>query len=192
MELRVVRGADLPEVDPNVRSRFVVISVEPNPLGKQVAQMDQHRDCLAQPYVGDHDVLHAKFTAALAQAFDLDPYLVAQLDNLDRLRLPSVKEDCPLFNCAQALTLKADPIGEVLSFLFSPTEPVYGEPYAHGRAMYNRIINAITRIAVVYGSAAEYFRAVSLRLWRPADYLAQYYSHYMALLQAQLDVPELV
>lgn len=181
------------EWDPNIRSRFICLSVPQNELSDIsdiVDKMNLHGDCLATPYDGNADDSHFRFAAALAQAFDVDPFIVAQISNYDYLRAPDANSDLPFPNCAQALTMHdadADPTSELLSFLVSHAEPTYDEPYQHSASDMMRIRQAIVKIATEHKTAAEYFRFVSRRLWRTEDYLANNYASYMKVLQDRLD-----
>lgn len=159
--------------------------------------MAEFNNALTQQYNnnngdGDRTDVFYHFLAALAQALDLDPYIVAQVANMDSLRNPSraqLKSGARL-NGAQSLTFggeATDPLTEVLSYLVDHCEPDYSEPYEHTAEDKARIRTALVAIATKYESAAEYFTSVSGRLWCPPNYMFESYKWYQETLQLRID-----
>jgi hypothetical protein len=107
---------------------------------------------------------------------------VGHLANLDLMRLWREGEKAERLNYVQALTGKSDGIesvGELLSYLFDWTEPGYRDPYQHNEQKRQLIRASYDTILANHGTATEYFKWVSLRLWRPADWLAENYGEYL-------------
>ena len=153
-----------------------------------VQRMAKYENALVQQYDGAFD----HFLAALAQAFDVCPYIVAQVANMDYLRNPirATLASGALLNGAQSLTYggeASDPLAEVLSFLVSHSEPDYSEPYEHSERDKVRIRTALVAIATTHDTAAAYFTSVSRRLWCPPDYMTSHYKWYQEKLQKRID-----
>ncbi len=160
-------------------------------LREEMAKMKCHGLQLTDRFAPDNDDKHsyAIFHNALVQALDVDPLIVAQVGNLDRLREPETREDQADVNCAQLLTLDDDgteSIENILSFMVD-TSDRDDEPHEHSPLLQMAIRATLVKIAVVDKTAAQYFEAVSRRLWRKADYLASHMPYHMDLLQARLD-----
>lgn len=158
-------------------------------LAETVLSMARYGDALVEPYDVDSDDAPDRFMAALAQAFDVDPHIVAQLSNMDLLRAPSRHKTDAMPNGAQVLTgdgYAADALQQVLSFLLEPHEPHYSEPYQHSEADRRLIGTTLRDIAWKYGTAVKYFAAVSRRLWCQPHYMATRFKYYMVQMEARL------
>lgn len=137
-----------------------------------------------------HENYYYHYAGVLAKVFDVDPMIVAQLCNLDYVRLPHTKKDQPLSNYVQLLTATdkgESTMTELLSFMTDFGDPDYREPYQHTEQDRGRLRKAIYDIASKHGSAACYFKWVSLRLWQKESYLEETYPNYLLLLQKRID-----
>lgn len=125
---------------------------------------------------------YKKLVGTLALVFGLEPLLVGHLANLDLMRLWCEGEQSEHLNYVQALTGKSEgeeSVGELLSYLFDWSEPDYREPYQHSEQERQLIRASYDSILTNHANATEYFKWVSLRLWRPANWLAENYGEYL-------------
>lgn len=147
--------------------------------------------CIASERISpEREQWYYGYAGALAQVFDVDPLLVAQLVNLDYLSVPYVDEDTPLPCYAQLLTMTTtgrDSIGELLAYVTDYRDEAWREPYQHSSFDKARLRLTIAHIAKTYTSANAYFATVSERMWRRRDYLETRYEHYLVLLQKRID-----
>lgn len=160
-------------------------------LRERVALMRAHGRALAERYDAEDEHFRAVFEDALASALEVDPYIVAQVANLDFLRCPNGRVDDiddVALNCAQLLTHGSkgpDSIEAVLSFLCEPCGRDE-EPYEHSAAMQATIRATLRHILDTYGTADKYFSAVSRTLWRHEKYMVEAMGSYVAPLQMRL------
>ncbi len=165
-------------------------------LAAIIEAMARHSDCLAKPLCTvdeewHSDVIYHRFLAAVAQAFDVDPYLVALLADYRYIEWPFSNVNKPVSNCAQAVTQNMrqslDAVAQMLSILVSYCEPCNDTPYRHDAEDRARIAAALRRIASEHGTAEKYARFVSRRLWFILDELLEEYQWYVRIMQDRLD-----
>lgn len=131
-----------------------------HPLGSLSEMVDTKKEKL--------HVRRGKFISAIAMAFDVDPMLIAQINNLDlispgKMRLRELGG--ANMNYAQWITSTEDLMETVLSFLFGSTAAVNRlDTWQHD-------VETIARLRTFYArfteenSASRYFRECSERLW---------------------------
>lgn len=147
-------------------------------LHDRVQEMITHGRALSDRYDPDHPHARSIYQHALAQAMKVDPYIVAQVGNLDFLRRPDHvscdHNECGIeqINCAQALTLGNDTrsIDAIISFL-SDTENLECEPYEHNKEMQETIRKTLKNIGETYDRAGSYLRSVACAMWRDENFL---------------------
>lgn len=148
-------------------------------LHDRVQEMIAHGRALSDRYDPDHPHAHSIYQHALAHAMKVDPYIVAQIANLDLLRRPNHigrcdHNECSIeqINCAQALTLGNDTrsIDAVVSFLCD-TEDIGCEPYEHSKEMQETIRKTLKNIGESFETAHSYLRSVARALWRDEKFL---------------------
>ena len=156
-------------------------------LVKGVTAMRTYGLALDARYQPDDETFVPVYCNALVQALDVDPYIVAQVSNLDQLRYPFPKEGDSVVNCAQALALKGGvSVDAVLRFLCDWKDR-NDTPYEHTEPMREILRATLKNILRKYGNAANYFGLVSVALWQPHDYLMARVPTFATQLQARLD-----
>lgn len=144
-------------------------------LHERVKEMNEHGCALTDRYDPHHPQALAIFSHALVLALEVDPYIVAQVGNLDFLRRPTPESDATAVNCLQLLTLDIKgvvSIEAVLGFICCAIDRS-GEPYEHSEAMKNAIRETLHRIAQKHANAHAYFVHVSRNLWRDDRFLIE-------------------
>jgi len=122
---------------------------------------------------------YGRFTGALAYIFVIDPLIIAQIANLDYLWRPNIKDKA--VNYIQWLTcdnVMRDPIEEVLCYLFCKKDSCYNEPYEFNLTELKRRADHKLKIIREHGNMDEYFKCVSLRLWKKEGFIEENYGYF--------------
>lgn len=116
------------------------------------------------------------FTNTVMKVFDLNPLIMKDICNHDLLWRPDSMHNINYYQWITQETSERDPVLSVLSFLIDNRDPYWHEPY--GERNNKEIREHLVKIMEKYKTVSNYFKEISIKLWKDNDYMSKYYSNY--------------